>query len=359
MQRAENETHESLGTETEPSRNDVESGTDRRLPMQMYGPPLCPPPVRIIHSTSGDQSEITSPNMSPEPVVCTAAFDVPSYDQDHTLRKPKPQFHGMRAHKNDKFALRRSYSAEALNFSLAGTVDTESHDQCLSSVLTDYPYVFHTFEVLGKDQAHVSSLPDVRQLSHIYASLETDNINPNPLTGVKPHATGKSNQSGIPYVNIGTVNFSKFELSYSYPHKRRMVRISPDSLPHKVSIVHSNDDHPSKWAPTSQLAKSKGSELPVHKLETNGIIFPPAKNTPKHKPKPQIPPRKKFTSQAAQRNDEANVGGQTPLSHKYTGLLSATRGSVHRYADLKGATELNELTVSIEAERAYPNEWCN
>ena len=53
------------------------------------------------------------------------------------------------------------------------------------------------------------------------------------------------------------------------------------------------------------------------------------------------------------------MSGQMP--HKYTGLLSATRESVHKYVDLrKGAIELNELTVSdIEAERAYSNEWCN
>ena len=290
MQQTENQTtHENAETETTPSRNNIESGTDHGLPLHTYGPPLSSPPVLIIHSISGDQSEIASPNMSPKPVVCTASFDVPSYDQDQTLRKTKPQFHGIRAQKNVRFALRRSYSAaEALNLSHAGTIDTDS--QFTSSALTDYPYVFHAFEVLGKDQAHVRSLPNVCQFSHYYTSLDMDDSNPSSSTDVKPLATGKDNQNGIQYVNIGTVNFSKFELSYSYPNKRRMVHIFPDSLPHNVSGIYSNNDHPSNWTPTSQLAKSNS---PAHK-ETNDTLLPPMKNIPKHKPKPQISPRKEL-----------------------------------------------------------------
>ena len=358
-------THESAaGTETEPRRNSTESCTDhgQGLPQQtvVYSPPLSSPPVLIIHSisASGDQSE-----MSPAPVVCVAVFDdgqSPSYDQDQILRKPVQHVPSMRAKKNVKFALRRSYSAaEALTLSHAGTTDTES--QCVSTPLTDYPYVLHAFEVLGKDQAHVRSLPNMHRLSEHYANLD---FNPNPSTGMKAaRATGQDNQNRIQYTNIGTVNFNKLELddelSYSYPNKRRVVRIISDSLPRKVSGEYSDDDHPLNWAPTPQLAKSLDSKLPVHK-ETNDIL-PPVKsqNTPRNKQKPPITPRKKIVNQAAHRNDGANLASQNP--HKYTGLLSSTRESIHQYTYLqKGATELNELITSdTDVERAYPNEWYN
>ena len=362
MQQVENETtHESeAGTESEPRRNDTESGTDhgRGLPQHtvVYSPPLSSPPVLITHSTSGDQSE-----MSPAPVVCAAAFDdgkSPSHDQDQILRKPVQHVPGMRAQKKVNFALRRSYSAaEALTLSHAATTDTES--QCTSTPLTDYPYVLHAFEVLGKDQAQARSLPNMHQFSKHYANLD---FNPNPSTGINAAlATGQDYQNRIQYTNIGTVNFNRLELddelSYSYPNKRRVVRIFPDNLLHKVS-EYGDDDHPLNWAPTSQLAKSLDSKLPVHK-ETNDIL-PPGKsqNTPRNKPKPPVSPRKKIVSRAAHRNDGANLGSQKP--HKYTGLLSATRESIHKYTYLQGATELNELTTSdTDVERAFPNEWYN
>ena len=366
MQQVENETaHESAaGTETEPRRNNTESGTDhgQGSPQQtiVYSPPLSSPPVLITHSTSasGDQSE-----MSPAPVVCAAAFDdgqSPSYDQDQILRKPVQHIPSMRAQKNVRFALRRSYSAaEALTLSHAGVTDTES--LYTSTPLTDYPYVLHAFEVLGKDQAQARSLPNIHQFSEHYANLD---FNPNPSTGMKAAlAAGQDNQNHIQYTNIGTVNFNKLELddelSYSYPNKRRLVRIFPYSLRHKISGDYSDDDHPLNWAPTSQPAKSLDSKLPVHK-ETNDILSPvKSQNTSRNKPKPPIPPRKKIVNQAAHRNDGANLGSRKP--HKYTGLLSSTRESVHKYTYLqKEATELNELTTSdTDAERAYPNEWYN
>ena len=364
LQQVENETtHESTGTEDEPSRNynndnitDHGHGlTQQTIP---YSPPLSSPPVLISNSTTRDQNE-----KRPAPEVSMAALDndqSPSYYQDRILRKQIQQVPaGKRALKNFSFALRRSYSAaEALSPSTATTLDTGSQ-LCTSTPLTDYPYVLHTFEVLGKDQAQASSLPNIRRFSRHYANFDFA-PNPGPSAGMKPFATGQDSPSHIDYTNIGTVNFNKldYELSYSYPNKRRVVQFFPDSVPHKESGGEfSDEDHPSNWVPSSQFAKSPGSKSPTVHKESNGIL-PPVKsqNTPRHKPKPPIPPPKKTTRPPYGHNG-GNADGQ-----KYTGLLLSTRESVHKYTSLqKKATELHELTTShdADAERAYPDEWYN
>ena len=287
--------HES--SETEAEQNGNMECTDYGLP------PLNPPPILVmetVHSVP-DQGEVTSPSNSLPPVVCTVAFDdeqPPNYDQDiKAILKPKQQSSGIKIQKNVRFELRRSHSAaEAMNRPRTGTVDTES--QCTSSVLTDYPYVFHSFEVVGKDRAHIGSLPNIHQFSQFYGNLDTDNSYSNSPYGVKPPAVERDNLNGYPYRTCDFNNFDD-ELSYTYQDKKRVVQAIPSSLQKTASGENTDyhyEDYPQSWTTTvAQLARTTAMSMSSACEETNDVS-PPIKSqtTPKHKTKPTVQPRKNW-----------------------------------------------------------------
>ena len=356
--------------------------------------------------------DIASP-ASPPPVVFAASFDIEqqSDDEQESDRfkfKPshqnpghtKPQRIGLIPIKD----LKRSHSAtDALNIS-----------GCPYTASTEYPYVLHAFEVVGRSPTHIGSLPNI--LEHRFLEDQATN----PCTDEAGNPSGTANFQ-VDTATDDSNSDTDEEPSYSYADRRHMT--AKDLPPRKSklpSIVkpaanqdYHYDEYPSAWNPTSQLLQSVSQYSDEHTTDTHdqtepsalpsNQVLPQNQNNngtqdnplpPKPKVKPPIKPRKKLAYQIKPNhailhfptgvNTATEKGHQPPSSSlvipnkgstneagagarlaaqtgpTYMKLLETTKDEHHRYTYLfDGANGLGERSLSnLDPERAHPNEWC-
>ena len=384
-----------------------------------------PPPPLIstdVSQSPPDQGEVTSlsGNRSPPPVVAAVSFDIEQeHGDDQDKVTLKPNLHKSSHIKAEKVALlpksdlKRSHSAvDAVNI-LYNTVDINSP----FTVSTEYPYVLHAFEVVGKNQTHVGSLPNILE----YRSIDDK-------TTLNPCGNEKDNQDGTAYAQIDTDDSNSDaddEPSYSYADRRHIHLVctaakNPQIKTNKPTVKQAKNnnyhygEHPSAWNPASQLVfqstKQNGEHTmvahnqPESSTQTSNHVLPQdlkqANDMQNNAlpPKPAIQPRTKpaykvtsnmystnahppmgaHTDEESQQppqrrssnltvanqgtidepGDSAMLAAQTPPI--YMKLLKTTKEDSHKYTYLlNGEAELSELNISdIDAERAHPNEWC-
>lgn len=283
--------------------SDNSQTVDSRLvqPTAISLPPQHPPPMLVMATTHtpSEQYNATTPgdsNTSPLPTVITVVFDGEQQldDQDKVMVEPKhKQPSGAIAEKIallPKLNLKRVQSAtEALNsMHTTASEDIESH----FTSSTEYPYVLHAFEVVGKKPAHVGSLPNMHQFTKSKPSAQPRSklaqnqvmthsntiISHTPRTNFNTDSlcdSGSSNklynQNGAIYANIESEDAnldSDDEPSYSYADRRGVVQNTADSLSTNGNKQHSSDtsnlednqygDYPSSWTPEAQPALTFG-----------------------------------------------------------------------------------------------------
>ena len=401
------------GTESEAGDGDSSPHRSQHPTAQPRQPTLSPLPNTDGSQTPPGKGELTAP-MSPPPIVFAASFDIEQVSDDDQGRF-KPNHQKPTHTKAQKIAsvpnsdLRRSHSAaDALNMAYSTSSDANS---CPFTASTEYPYVLHAFEVVGKNPTHNRSLPNI--MEHRFLEDQATNLE-------------KGNHGDTENFQMDTANDSNSdaddEPSYSYADRRHMTAkdllTRRSKLPSIVEPATNQDYHygeyPSAWNPTSQLLvqsitqnsneyttdthnQTKSSALPSNQVtsqnqkQSNDVQDNPL--PPKPKKKPTIKPRKKLTykvtpngamlhsstgvntaekgdqllsSDQVKKNqgstdesgDSARLVAQTPPM--YMKLLETTKDDYHRYTYLfDGANELNEQSVSdVDPERAYPNEWC-
>ena len=400
-----------VSTESEPGDRDSSPHRSQHPTAQPHQPAPTPLPNTVGSQMPPEKGELTAP-MSPPPIVFAASFDIEQLSDDDQGRF-KPNRQKPTHTKAKKIALvpssdlRRSYSAaDALNVAYSTSSDANS---CAFTASTEYPYVLHAFEVVGR---HKRSLPNI--IEHRF--LEDQATNPE-----------EGNHGGTANFQMDTANDSNSdaddEPSYSYADRRHMTAkdllIGGSKLPSIVEPAtnqdYNYDEYPSAWNPTSQLLvqsitqnsneyttdthnQTKSSALPSNqvtsqnqKLQSNDVQDNPL--PPKPKKKPTIKPRKKLTYKVTPNGatlhfstglNTAEKGDQPPSSGQviknqgktdesgdsarlvarappmYMKLLETTKDDYHRYTYLfDGATKLKEQSVSdVDPERAHPNEWC-
>ena len=236
-------------------------------------PPLCAPPELLTATTHTPpiQCKATSVhsdnNVNPQPVVFTVAFDDEQQldDQDKVFVEPKhKQPSGTNANKIPllpKLDLKRSRSAaEALNLShTSPDVDVES--QFTSS--TEYPYVLHAFEAVGKERVHIGSLPNMLQFTQCQyhtpqSNFDTDSLCDNELYGSNMFGNEHESPGEAPYATVEFNIDSDDEPAYSYADRRDIIQNATDRNMQNGSNILNQDyqygEHPSSWTPGAQPA---------------------------------------------------------------------------------------------------------
>ena len=398
---------------------EIEAG-DGDSPQHPTTTPRQPPPP--LPNTDGFQSssehdEFNSP-VSPPPVIFAASFDIDQQSDDNQDRFIFKLNHQKYTHtKAQKIAsvpssdLKRSHSAvDAINVAYSSSPDTNT---CPYTASTEYPYVLHAFEVVGKNQKHIGSLPNI--IEHRFLEDEATN----------PRSNVDDNQGGTAYFQMNTVaddsnSNADDEPTYSYADRRQMTAkdlpTRRSKLPSIVKQATNQDYHygeyPSAWNPTSQLLvqsitqsdnkyttgdhtrSTEFSALPSNQVSPTQDLKQSSDMQdnalpPKPKLKPTIKPRKKpahkvtsngtalhspagmdktgenhqpskviSSNQVTENHAGAMLAAQTPPM--YMKLIETTKDDFHGYTNLfDGITELSELTTSdLYPERAHPNEWC-
>ena len=401
------------GTESEAGGRDSPPHRSQHPTAQLHQPP----PPSPLSDTDGlqapsEQGEATSPPMSPPAVVLAASFDIEQLSDDDQGRSTfKPNQQKPARTKAQELApvpnsdLKRSHSAtDAINIGYS--------NNCPYTASTEYPYVLHAFEVVGRSPTRNGSLPNIMERRFL-EDQATD-----------PLSDGRRNQGGTANFQMDTATDNSNsdtddEPSYSYADRRHMT--TENLLTTKIklpSIVepatnqdYHYDEYPSVWNPTSQQLliqsitqnrneqvmdahnQTESPALPSNQASSQKPIDDVTDNPlpPKPKVKPTIKPRKKFAhkltpnhailnfstgmntatekgdqpsrpSQVIQKQDKLGNGMRlaAPTSPGYMKLLQTTKDDDHRYTYLfDGGTELSEQSVRyLDSERTYPNEWC-
>ena len=399
-----------VGTGSEPGDRDSSPYRSQNPTAQL------PQPQYPFLGVDGPQAPLEQGNntapMSPPPVVFAASFDIEQLsddDQSKVTFKPSQQKF---SHTNTRKVvlasdLKRSHSAtDALNIAYSNSSNYNAS--------TEYPYVLHAFEVIGKSSTHIGSLPNI--MEHRFLEEQaTDQCS--------DENQGATANFQMGYAADDSNSDADDEPSYSYADRRHMTAMdlppikSKSKLPSIVEAAANQDyhydDYPSAWNPTSQLlvqSITQNSNEDAHKeiessatLPSNQVSFQNQKQSnndvqdnplpPKPKVKPAIKPRKKLAhkvtpnhtiphfstgvNRAIDRSDQpsssslvirnqgstdGSVHGArlvTQTSPTYMKLIETTKDDYHGYTHLfNGAAEPNkQLASNLDPDRAHPNEW--
>lgn len=366
-----------------------------------------------------EQGDNTAP-ISPPPVVFAASFDIEQLSDDNqskvTFKPSRQKFSHTNTHKVALASdLKRSHSAtDALNFAYSNS-NNANHVNSPLTASTEYPYVLHAFEVVGKSSTRIGSLPNI---------MEHQFLEEQATDQCSDENQGATAIFQMEYAADDSNSDADDEPSYSYADRRHMTAMDlpPIKPKSKLSSIvepaanqdYHYDDYPSAWNPTSQLlvqSITQNSNEDAHKeiessatLPSNQVSSQNRKQSnnnvqdnllpPKPKVKPAIKPRKKLAykvtpnhatlhfstgmNRAIDRSDQpsssslviqnqgsadgsvhgARLVTQTPPT--YMKLIETTKDDYHRYTHLfDGATESNkQLASNLDPDRAHPNEWC-
>ena len=255
-----------------------------------------------------------------------------------------------------KLDLRRSQSA-AESMNLIPSNPTSCKEACFTSS-SEYPYVLHAFEVVGRERVLIGSLPNMSEVA-CHASptkvIVSDNGNKNANMEDFVSHSNKDGDEPNPIYD---------EPSYNYkPVIQHEQKVTDNfTTNEKVTDFMSQDYHyeeyPSNWTPTAKLAfvleqsrqgfnnclspeydevsVTSGMQSAAHPAQVLSLkqsINEEQSGTPIliRKQKPPVKPRKKKSNL---------VHAETP--NKYMKLLQSTTDEHHNYTCLlHGSTELN------------------
>ena len=341
------------------AENEENIQTSQPQPNSTSHQPTIPPPVVTATTPLLPEShEAISPSIGPPPAVFTVAFDDEQLanDPDKVLVElPKTD-------------IRRSRSENEVLNSPPTNVDADYYDaHC--TVSTEYPYVLHTFEIVGNHR----SAPDI--LEHDAPVVNFSNRH-HSLDDVNHHASNHDHPSTDHYVNVeGSCSNLELEgdLSYSYIDKEMVVQDTPPKSREDKDDNDASqdcDEFPSTWISTSQSTFGHGKPTTL----SNGIndtlggqlLRSSHESHAQSSPMMATNPLQLVTSNHNSKdvsNDSAVLTGQSPI--RYMKLLAATKEdpTIHRYTSLQfNATEVNELSHTyndhdFDTERAHPAEW--
>lgn len=352
------------------TKRDVAENDDEHRANSQRETPTSPqsiaPVFKATNPTHPNHSEATSPSSNPRSPQSTA-FAATSGDNrlgddsDRVLVEPKhlwPPPNGVSTNKTRVRRTRdkmRSKSAfDVSNRTLARAGDDESAQFTFSS---DYPYVLHTHEVMGRQHAHVigSLPPNIEHHSPLRAEFGVE----------RPQSNLMSKQDQQSYVAITSHmdTADEFEPSYSYTDKRHATEFRKYGK--EASQNDSNEDegsegfyftgnplmvpvvvHTPDTAPTDSQSTLKVMPHPLsntHTTEGNHIKPPPSLN--------RMSVNGSISSSGSTDNKRSN---------RYMKLLKRADDCVFDYESLLKSTdskELVDLTMSgIDLE--HPTEWC-
>lgn len=396
--------------------------SDSRLPQPVTRPRLPLPhtgPTYVLtrsHSASNQSASPTNNNKRPAaPVIFTIPCDNEQEQdndqvelQDSLRRKDHHDPSSVIAQRRallPKLDLRRTQSAaEALNLMRSdGTTNKDA--QFTSS--TEYPYVLHTFEVVGKDKVYIGSLPNMLQFTqrdtsqislasdaHYKHSLENgkrENQDVYPPASVE---AGESNSIDDEcYADGGHVvqNFlessstggnQNTELTYpdyryeEYPSSwanhtahQALEFGSPTSGAYDcLSPPYQNIDEYQKYYDKISHPKDRSGSavLPSDRVSSLKSYISKQNSAPIQKTiiakKPPVLPRTKLAhllSASEQVTEPADVPGDSSIvspemphsSKHYMKLIHSTKDDVHGYSYLlHDRAESSEFTVHIESQ---------
>ena len=318
----------------------------------------------------------TSPSISPPPKVFTVVFDDEQLtdDQDKVLVDPRSQHPtinkvSLLSSLLPKSDIKRSHSEnEALKLLHTHGID----DREVAS--TEYPYVLHAFEVIGKQQASIGSVPKV--LEH-----HTPLKNSHSLDKIHLHSNKQGHPNAVGYVNLteGAHYYSVEsidDLSYSYVDKKTLVHNATSMLrtsryDQDNNLTSQNRD---KYPSSCTQALQSGLGFVNQTTNSTGDVMSDkvtqTQSGTQTNEKFQLQPSPMRCSNPLQLDAGAesedvtgdNVASSVQLSHKYMKLLASTMADrdCHKYASLQRKdTELSEMSINdLDSERAHPEEWC-
>ena len=324
------------------STENSSDGTQTPLPQLSHQHTIPSPVVMATSRLQPEPHEATSPSMSPLPAVFTVVFDDEQMtdDQDKVLVDPRSQHAAFKKvslllPSLPKSDIKRSRSEnEALKL-----LHTNGTDDLVAS--TEYPYVLHTFEVIGKQQASVGSVP--KTLEH-----HTPLKNSHSLGKLNLHSNKQGHPNAVVHMSLAEGTHYNTEsiddLSYSYVDKNTLVQGATHLLPTRIYDQDDNhtsqnyDEYPLTWTPALQSAL--GFINPIT-TKSNGDVL-------------QL-------GAEAENEDVSgdDVTSSTQLSHTYMKPLESTKVD-HKYTSLQRSnTELSEMSINdLDSERAHPEEWC-
>lgn len=245
--------------------------------------------------------------------------------------------------------VKRCHSADDILNSVHTSNYVDDEEVHMSSV--DYPYVLHTFEVIGKQKSHIGSLPNMSEhhtpsrncnqdVQHLSSN---DNAN---LSG------NKQNNPTVHFVSIEPHYIdADDEPSYSYADKRTVLQNTATCILMNGSKPgDSNHEHPSTWIRTEQHTLKNGEPTKMSFTET-----PACKN-----------PVLQVIESSMDIPDEQSVES----TQAYTKLLTMKSAKADDDSDHYTRLKYNNITdaelslpeptdCEFEAELSHPKEWYN
>ena len=343
-------------------------GTQTPLDQPSHQHTIPSPVVMATSPLQPEPHEATSPNMSPLPAVFTVVFDDKQMtdDQDKVLVDPRFQHAtnkkiSLISPSLPKSDIKRSHSEnEALK--LLHTNGTDDHEAS-----TEYPYVLHAFEVIGKQRASVGSVP--KTLEHhtpLKNSHSLDKLNLESNKQGHPDAVGYMNLVEGTHYNTESID----DLSYSYVDNNTLVQGARRMLPAKRYDQHDNhtsqncDEYPLAWTPALQSAlgfmnpttKSNDEVLIDQVTQTQGDT--------------QTNENFQLQQSSMKCSNPLQVGAVAENGHVSVDNITCSAQSSHKYMKLLESTKIDDKCTSLQrsdtelsendldSERAHPEEWC-
>ena len=351
------------------------NGAKNKDSMKTAPPQPTPPahsnlsPPTFATETQLDQHEATcscnSNMMNSPPMVYAIAID--DEQQNHNEDKVLVEFQ-QPLPKNELSCTMRAHSTnDILN---STWTDCSNCDDPKAHMLTstEYPYVLHTFEVVGK-RVQTGSLPNI--LSECHTSTKTYGD-----TNVFENKQSHQNSAGYVDAQADSLRLDlDDEPSYSYTDKicNRPKQYIPKRVPvyknkrnnYNYDDDDDDDESPLTWTNTAQYAKkvSNATCTDLHGQVTKSVRGDAVEGQLQTLQVACVKPLQIVSDNEKSMPDEMphDSSDNTCNDHKYMKLLKSTSfdHDSHMYARIHN-TSLIQLESSIcdfDTELAHPNEW--